>query len=79
METRLLPRATRPMEGNPKGKWTSLIHLLNEGFLEVCFQGLKRDVATGVDGVYHLTYTLSTVSREHYRRAVYGKTVSTVP
>jgi len=51
METRLLPRTTGRMEGNPKGKWTSLIHLLNEDFLKVCFQWLKRDAAAGVDGV----------------------------
>src|SRR3989338_10029219 len=51
METRLLPRTTKPMEGNPKDKWTSLIHHLNEDFLKVCFQRLKRDAASGVDGV----------------------------
>lgn len=51
MGTRLLPRTTKPMEGNPESKWTSLIHLLNEDFLKVCFQWLKRDAATGVDGV----------------------------
>jgi group II intron reverse transcriptase/maturase len=39
------------MEGNPEGKWTSLIHLLNEDFLKVCFQWLKGDAAAGVDGV----------------------------
>jgi len=51
METRLLPRTTKPMEGNPKDKWTSLIHHLNEDYLKECFQRLKRDAATGVDGV----------------------------
>src|SRR3972149_7993452 len=51
METRLLPRTTKPMEGNPKDKWTSLIHHLNEDYLKECFQRLKREAATGVDGV----------------------------
>lgn len=52
METRLLHRTDKPMEGNPSGKWTSLMHhLLREEFLKECFQRLKRDVAVGVDGV----------------------------
>lgn len=51
METRLLHRTNKPMEGNPLGKRTSLIHLLKEDYLKVCFQRLKRDAASGVDGV----------------------------
>ena len=51
METKLLHRTNKPMEGNPLSKWTSLTHLLNEDFLKECFQRLKRDAATGVDGV----------------------------
>lgn len=51
METRLLPRTTKLMEGNPLGKRTSLIHRLNEDYLKTCFQRLKKDAASGVDGV----------------------------
>src|SRR4030066_164501 len=52
METRLLHRTNKPMEGNPSDKWTSLMHhLLKEEFLKECFQRLKRDAAAGVDGV----------------------------
>lgn len=52
METKLLHRTGKPMEGNPEGKWTSVYHhLLNEDFLKQCFQWLKRDAAVGVDGV----------------------------
>jgi RNA-directed DNA polymerase len=51
METRLLHRTNKPMEGNPLGKRTSLIHLLKEDYLKECFQRLKRDAASGVDGV----------------------------
>jgi RNA-directed DNA polymerase len=32
-------------------KFTSLSHLLSESFLKDCFQELKRDKATGIDGV----------------------------
>ena len=42
METRLLPRTTKPMKGNPKDKWTSLIHHLNEDFLKEYFQSGKE-------------------------------------
>jgi len=36
---------------NPKGKFTSLSHLLTLDFLKECFRELKRDKASGVDGV----------------------------
>ena len=49
-----------------KCKFTSLAHLLTVEFLKDCFQELKREKASGVDGVsvkmykiYHLTYNLS--------------------
>src|SRR4030042_984664 len=51
METKSYLGTVKQTEGNPQGKRISLIHLLNEDFLRVCFQRLKRDAATGVDGV----------------------------
>ena len=36
---------------NPKFQFTSLAHLLNEGFLKECYWGLGRDRASGIDGV----------------------------
>jgi len=35
----------------PKYKFTSLAYLLNEGFLEQCFKALKKNKASGIDGV----------------------------
>jgi len=37
--------------GNPQMRFTSLAHLLNVGFLRECFRELKRNKASGVDGV----------------------------
>jgi RNA-directed DNA polymerase len=36
---------------DPKFQYTSLAHLLNEGFLKECYFGLGRDRASGMDGV----------------------------
>jgi RNA-directed DNA polymerase len=36
---------------DPKFQFTSLAHLLNEGFLKECYRGLGRDRASGIDGV----------------------------
>jgi group II intron reverse transcriptase/maturase len=36
---------------DPKLQFTSLAHLLNEGFLKECYFGLGRDRASGIDGV----------------------------
>jgi RNA-directed DNA polymerase len=36
---------------DPKCKFTSLAHLLSEDFLRECFRELKRDKASGIDGV----------------------------
>ena len=49
----ILPRRTSSvaMQGNPSGKWTALIHLLNEKNLKNRFMELRRDAAPGVDGV----------------------------
>ena len=35
----------------PKFQFTSLAHLLNEGFLKECYYKLGRDRASGIDGV----------------------------
>lgn len=35
----------------PKLKFTRLMYLLNEGFLEQCYGELKKDKASGIDGV----------------------------
>ena len=50
METKLALLTQRARE-NPKRKYTSLAHLLNEDFLKECFWELKRDKAAGIDGV----------------------------
>lgn len=36
---------------DPKSQFTSLAHLLNEGFLKECYFSLGRDRASGIDGV----------------------------
>jgi RNA-directed DNA polymerase len=36
---------------DPKCKFTSLVHLLTEDFLEECFSELKRGKSPGIDGV----------------------------
>jgi len=36
---------------DPKCKFTSLAHLLNEDFLKECFRELKRRKSPGIDGV----------------------------
>jgi len=46
-----LASLTRQARGDPKRRFTSLAYLLTEGFLADCFQELKRDKASGVDGV----------------------------
>jgi RNA-directed DNA polymerase len=38
-------------KGDPTYKFACLAHLLNEGFLEICYRGLGRNKASGVDGV----------------------------
>ena len=50
VETKLAALTRRARE-NPKERFISLIHLLTEEFLAQCFQELKRDRASGVDGV----------------------------
>ncbi len=57
MVTKLLHRTSNnPMKGNPKAKWTSLIHLLSENYLKECFRGLNKNAAPGVDGITKSEY-----------------------
>ena len=50
MVTKLESLTLRARE-DPKCKFTSLAHLLSEDFLKECFWELKRDKASGIDGV----------------------------
>ncbi|MBW2040271.1 MAG: group II intron reverse transcriptase/maturase [Deltaproteobacteria bacterium] len=50
MSTKLSVITQRARE-DPRCKFTSLVHLLNEDFLRGCFRELKRDKAPGIDGV----------------------------
>ena len=50
MATGLTSLTLRARE-DPKCKFTSLAHMLSEDFLKECFLELKRDKASGVDGV----------------------------
>ena len=42
---------TQLAKEDPKFKFTRLMYLLNEGFLEQCYWELKKDKASGIDGV----------------------------
>lgn len=48
---------TRKAKAEPKLKFTSLIHLLNQEYLQSCYQLLKRQKAAGVDGRTKESYT----------------------
>lgn len=50
VETKLMSLTIRARE-NSECKFISLAHLLNEDFLKDCFSELKRDKASGIDGV----------------------------
>lgn len=50
LETKLSRIAERSRRC-PRGKFFSLIHLINEEHLKECFSGLEADKASGVDGV----------------------------
>lgn len=51
-----LSSITKRAGGNPKEQFTSLAHLLSEDFLKGCFWELKRDKASGLDGVRYEEY-----------------------
>ena len=46
-----LASITRRARGNPKYVFITLAHMLNEDFLEESFRMLKREAASGIDGV----------------------------
>jgi len=50
MKTKLASLTLRAKE-NPKAKFSSLMHLMSKDFLIQCFSELKRDKASGIDGV----------------------------
>lgn len=50
VETRL-KLITQMAKGNPRCRFNTLAHLLNEDFLEQCFEALKKDKACGIDGM----------------------------
>lgn len=58
MTTKLMPKTQQAIQtialkakGDPKCKFTSLIHLLTEDFLKECFRELKRNKSPGIDRV----------------------------
>jgi len=50
MRTKLVSLTLRA-KGNPRLRFISLAHLLNEDFLVECFRELKKDKSPGIDGV----------------------------
>ena len=58
MTTKLVSLTLRA-RGNPKSKFISLSHILREDFLKGCFWELKRDKASGIDGVSVKDYEVS--------------------
>ena len=60
MSTKLTSLTLRAQE-NRKEQFTSLAHLLTEGFLEGCFRELKRDKASGIDGVTVKEYEVNVI------------------
>lgn len=51
-----LSSITKRARRNPQEQFTSLAHLLNEDSLKGCFRELKRDKASGIDGVRYEEY-----------------------
>ncbi len=54
-----LSSITKRAKGNPKEQFTSLAHLLSEDFLKGCFWELKRDKASGIDGIRFKDYEVN--------------------
>ncbi|MDD5758944.1 MAG: hypothetical protein PHI06_07655 [Desulfobulbaceae bacterium] len=50
VETKLR-RIAEKARRDPKCKFTSLFHLVNTDLLRGCFEGLRKDAASGIDGV----------------------------
>ncbi|KGO33626.1 DNA polymerase, partial [Desulfobulbus sp. Tol-SR] len=61
METRL-QRIAEKARREPCFKFTSLFHLMNEELLRGCFEGLRKDAASGIDRV----------TKEEYGRNIEG-------
>lgn len=55
LSTKLKSLTLRARE-NPKYRFRALAYLLNEGFLKQCFKEVKKDKATGIDGVTYKDY-----------------------
>lgn len=55
-EAKLVLIAKR-VEEKPKEKFTSLVHLLNAGYLKNCYKQLKKGKAAGIDGRTTESYT----------------------
>lgn len=55
LSTKLSSLTLRAKE-NPECRFTSLAHLLTMDFLEWCFKELKKDKASGIDGVSYKDY-----------------------
>jgi len=58
LSTKLSSLTLRARE-NPKCRFTSVAHFLNEDFLKRCFRELKKDKAPGIDGVTHKDYEVN--------------------
>jgi RNA-directed DNA polymerase len=69
VETRL-QRIAEKARREPSFKFTSLFHLMNEDLLRGCFEGLRKDAASGIDGVTKEEYgrDLESNLRELVRR-----------
>lgn len=58
LSTKLSSLTLRARE-NPKCRFTSLVHLLTLDFLKWCFKELKKDRASGIDGVTYQEYEVN--------------------
>jgi RNA-directed DNA polymerase len=69
-EIRLVPRSEESVDtklrriaekarSDPKARFTSLFHLMNEELLRGCFEGLREDAASGIDGVTKEQYRVN--------------------
>ena len=52
-----------------KCQFTSLAHLLDEGFLAACYYRLGRDRASGIDGVYVVACIVSVAEEPDVRNS----------
>ena len=52
-----LARISRKAGNEPKFRFTSLFHLINQELLQECFKELRHDAASGIDGVTKASYS----------------------